>query len=128
MLFNIVGHKIDGTYESWKYMGQKTARDRLASGGGGGVYPTPWGKTVVWCCSNNALIFFIFHISLKTTVNTLIEDISLQDDFMGSLLARTYHIQIALLPYRGRHAPGYPNDTCLVRKSNPYRPHDKRTC
>ena len=29
MLFNIVGHKTDGNYESWK-MGQKTERDRLA--------------------------------------------------------------------------------------------------
>ena len=33
MLFNIVGHKIDGNYESWKYMGQNTARDRLAQVG-----------------------------------------------------------------------------------------------
>ena len=30
MLFNIVGHNIDGDYESWKYMGQNTTRDRLA--------------------------------------------------------------------------------------------------
>ena len=29
MLFNIVGHTIDGNYESWKYIGHKTARDRL---------------------------------------------------------------------------------------------------
>ena len=34
MLFNIVGHKIDGNYESCKYVGQKTARDRLAPGRG----------------------------------------------------------------------------------------------
>ena len=34
MLFNIVGHKIDGNYESWKYLGQNTARDRLAPGRG----------------------------------------------------------------------------------------------
>ena len=34
MLFNIVGHKIDGNYESRKYMGQKTTRDRLAPGRG----------------------------------------------------------------------------------------------
>ena len=34
MLFNIVGHKIDGNYESWKYVGQKTASDRLAPGRG----------------------------------------------------------------------------------------------
>ena len=33
MLFNVVGHKIDGTYESWKYIE-------------GAVFPTPWGKTV----------------------------------------------------------------------------------
>ena len=32
MLFNIVGHKIDGNHESWKYIGQNTARDRLAPG------------------------------------------------------------------------------------------------
>ena len=34
MLFNSVGHKIDGNYEYWKYMGQKTAMDRLAPGRG----------------------------------------------------------------------------------------------
>ena len=35
-LFNIVGHKIDDNnyYESRKYKGQKTARDRLAPGRG----------------------------------------------------------------------------------------------
>ena len=27
-------HKIDGNYEFWKYMGQNTARDRLALGRG----------------------------------------------------------------------------------------------
>ena len=32
VLFNIVGHKIDGNYEFWKYIGQKTARDRLTPG------------------------------------------------------------------------------------------------
>ena len=31
-VFNILGHKIDGNDESWKYMGQNTARDRLAPG------------------------------------------------------------------------------------------------
>ena len=34
MLFNIVGHKIDGNYESWEYMWPKTSRDRLAPGRG----------------------------------------------------------------------------------------------
>ena len=34
MLFNIVDHKIDGNFESWKYMGPETARDRLAPGRG----------------------------------------------------------------------------------------------
>ena len=33
-LLNIVGHNIDDSYESWKYMGQKTARDRIAQVGG----------------------------------------------------------------------------------------------
>ena len=45
MLFNTVGHKKYGNYESWKYIGQNTARDRLAPGRGA-VFPTPWGKTV----------------------------------------------------------------------------------
>ena len=64
MLFTIVGHKIDGNYESWKYIGQNTARDRLASGRGPS-FPHPGVKTVFWCCSNNAHIFLIFHIVLK---------------------------------------------------------------
>ena len=34
MLFNIIGHKIDGNCESWKYMGQKTSRNRVSPGRG----------------------------------------------------------------------------------------------
>ena len=64
MLFNIVGPKIDGNYESWKYMGQNTARDRLAPGRGPS-FPHPGVRRVFWCCSNNAHFFFIFHIFLK---------------------------------------------------------------
>ena len=30
MLFNIVGHKIDGNYESWNCLMQKLGGDRLA--------------------------------------------------------------------------------------------------
>ena len=40
MLFNVVGHKIDGNYESWKYMGQKMKRGRLAPPRGPS-YPRP---------------------------------------------------------------------------------------
>ena len=61
MLFNIVGHKIDGNYESWKYMGQNTARDRLAPGRG-----PSFPHRFFWCCSNNAHISFIFSYFLKT--------------------------------------------------------------
>ena len=64
MLFNIVGHKIDGNYESCKYMGQTTARDRLASGRRPS-FQHPGVRRFFWCCSNNAHIFFIFHIFLK---------------------------------------------------------------
>ena len=49
MVFNIVGHKIDGNYESWKYMGQKTATDRLVPGRGP-PFPHPGGKRFFWCC------------------------------------------------------------------------------
>ena len=59
MLFNSVGHKIDGSYESWEYMGHKTVRDSLAPGRGPS-FPHPF----FWCCSNNAHIFFIFRIFL----------------------------------------------------------------
>ena len=64
MLFNIVGHKIDGNYESWKYMGQKTTRDRLAPGRGPS-FPHPEVRRFFRYCSNNAHIFFTLHIFLK---------------------------------------------------------------
>ena len=51
MLFNIVGHKIDGSYESWKYMGQKTTRDRLATGRGPS-FPHPGVIRFFRFCSN----------------------------------------------------------------------------
>ena len=76
MLFNIVGHKIDGNHDSCKYMEQKTARDRLAPGGGPS-FQHPGVRRVFWCCSNNAHIFLIFQIFFQKTVNTLIEDIFL---------------------------------------------------
>ena len=57
MLFNIVGHKIDGNYEFWKYMWQNTTRDRLAPGRGA-VFPTPCGKTVFFGAVQIMLIFF----------------------------------------------------------------------
>ena len=62
MLFNIVGPKIDGNYESWKYMGQNTARDRLAPGRGPS-FPHPGVRRVFWCCSNNAHFFLYFIFS-----------------------------------------------------------------
>ena len=64
ILFNIVGHKIDGNYESWTYMGQTTARDRLAPGRGPS-FPHRGVRRFFWCCSNNAHILFIFDIFLK---------------------------------------------------------------
>ena len=64
MLFNIVGHKLDFNYESWKYMGQNTKRDRLAPGRGLS-FPHPGVRRVFRCCSNNAHIFFTLHIFLK---------------------------------------------------------------
>ena len=62
MLFNIVGHKIDGNHESWKYMGQNTARDRLAPGRGPS-FPKTGVRQCFWCCSNNAHIFLYFIFS-----------------------------------------------------------------
>ena len=64
VLFNIVGHKIDGNCESWKNVGQKTARDRLAPGRGPS-FPHPGVRRFFLVCSNNAHIFFLFHILLK---------------------------------------------------------------
>ena len=76
ILFNIVGHKIDGNYESWKYMGQNTASDRLVPGRRPS-FPHPGVRRFFWRCSNNTHIFFHISYFLKTTVNTLIEDIIL---------------------------------------------------
>ena len=70
MLFNIVGYRIDGNnyYESWKYMGRKTARDRLAPGRGPS-FPHPvlrrfFGAVQIMHIKN---IVFIFHIFIKKT-------------------------------------------------------------
>ena len=98
MLCNIVGQKIDGNYESWKYMGHKTARDRLPPGRGPS-FPHRGVRRFFWCCSNYAHIFFHNSYFLKTTVNTLIEDIFLYNMIiMVPPFARTYHIQNVLLP------------------------------
>ena len=78
MLFDIVGHTIDGNYESWKYMWHKTARDRLVPGRGP-YFPNPYVRR---CCSNNAHIIAYF---LKTTVNTLIEDMFLYNMVLWGL-------------------------------------------
>ena len=80
-------------------MGQKTTRDRLAPGRGPS-FPHPGVRRFFRCCSNNAHIFFTLHIFIKTTVDTLIEDIFLYNmiDSIGSLLARTHHILNSLLP------------------------------
>ena len=64
MLFNIVGHKIDCNYETWKKYGAKTMRRRLAPGRAPS-FPHPGVRRFSWCSSNNAHIFFIFHIFLK---------------------------------------------------------------
>ena len=64
-------------------MGQKTARDRLAPGRGPS-FPHSGVRRFLWCCSNNA---YFFHTSyfLKTTVNTLIEDIFLYNMILWDL-------------------------------------------
>ena len=59
MVFNNVGHKIDGNCESWKYMGQNTARDRLAPGRGPS-FPHPGVRRF----QIMHIYFFIFHIFL----------------------------------------------------------------
>ena len=64
MLFNIVGHKIEGNYESWKYVGQKNDE--------GPSFPHPGVRRFFRCCSNNAHIFFHIAYFPKTTVDTLI--------------------------------------------------------
>ena len=84
MLFNSVGHKIDGNYESWKYMGHKTARDRLAPGRGS-FFSHPVVRRFCWCCSNNAHIFFHISYFLKTAGNTLVEDIFLYNMIIWDL-------------------------------------------
>ena len=86
MLFNIEGHEIDGNYESWKYTGQETARDRLAPGRGRS-FPHPMGKTVfVGAVQIMHTFVFIFHIFFKKKpVNTLIEDIFLSSMILWDL-------------------------------------------
>ena len=64
MLFNIVGHKIDCNYETWKKYGAKTTRRRLAPGRAPS-FPHPGVRRFFWCSSHNAHIFFIFHIFSK---------------------------------------------------------------
>ena len=49
MLVNIVGHKIDGNYESWKYMGQKRRGDRLAPGRGPSSPHPGASRFFGWC-------------------------------------------------------------------------------
>ena len=78
MLFHIVGHKIDGNYESWKYMGRNTARDRLAPGRGPS-FPHPGFFGAV------QIMHIFFSYFLKTTVNTLIEDIILYNMILWDL-------------------------------------------
>ena len=50
-----------GNCESWKYLGQKIARDRLAPGRGS-FFPTPWGKTVS-LGDVKLMLIYIFQIS-----------------------------------------------------------------
>ena len=63
MLFNVAGHKIDGNHESWKYMGQNTARDRLVPGREPS-FPRPVVRRLFGAVQIMH-IFFIFHIFLK---------------------------------------------------------------
>ena len=66
MLFNIVGHTIDGNYESCIYMGHKTVRDRLAPGRGPS-FPHPGVRRFFGAVQIMHIILFvlIFHIFLK---------------------------------------------------------------
>ena len=77
-LFNIVGQKIDGNYESWKNMRQKTTSR-------GTVFPTPGVRRFFRCCSNNAHLFFHIAYFPKTTVDMLIEDIFLYNMVLWDL-------------------------------------------
>ena len=83
MLFNTVGHKKDGNYKSWQYMGQNTARDCLAPGKGPS-FPHP-GIRRVFGAVQIMHIFFYLSYFLKTTVNTLIEDIILYNMILWDL-------------------------------------------
>ena len=67
LLFNIVGHNIDCNYESWKYMGQKKMRNRLAPGRVPS-FPHPGVRRVFRCCSNNAHIFHISRVYTSTVL------------------------------------------------------------
>ena len=70
MLFNIVGHKIIGNYESWEYMGQTTERDRLVPGRGP-YFPHPVVRRFFGAVQIMHLLCSYFHTK---TVNKLIED------------------------------------------------------
>ena len=61
MLVNIVGHKIDGNYESWKHMGQKTARDLFAPSS---PHPVFFGGVKML----HNFFFFIFHNKVNCIV------------------------------------------------------------
>ena len=61
MLFNIASHKIDGNHDSWKYMGQTMARDRLAPGRGSS-FPHPGVTRLFGAVQIMHIFFFIFHI------------------------------------------------------------------
>ena len=81
MLCNIVGHKIDGNYESWKYVGQKTVRDRLAPSRGPS-FPHSGVRRFIGAVQIMHIFFSYF---LKTTINTLIEGIFLNNMILWDL-------------------------------------------
>ena len=73
MLFNIVGHKIDVNYESWKYMWQKRP-GTIFPQIGGRLSRTLMQDGFFGAVQITQILFSYFVFSLQKTVNTLIED------------------------------------------------------
>ena len=61
MLVNIVGHKLDGNYELWKYVGQKTERGLLCPGLGGHVPHSVGQDWLFWVVLKGHCIEFKYY-------------------------------------------------------------------
>ena len=83
MLFNIVGHKIDCNYETWKNIGQKRRGTVLPQVGGRLSHTL--GQDGFFGAVQIMLIFFHIAYFPKTTVDKVIEDIFIYNMILWDL-------------------------------------------